>query len=102
MSHQLPSGLAVKDPNDIVDYRIDWSDELKQYGDTISTSVWTVQEGLTKVADPNTGTMDPFTNTAAIVWVSGGTAGAYTAHNRITTAQGRRRDRTIIITVKEL
>lgn len=94
--------LEPKDPNAIIDYYIDWSKWLRD-GDTILSSTWTVQAGLTKIADPITAVVDPFTDTVATVWVSGGTAGSsYTALNHITTAQGRTQDRTITIRVREL
>lgn len=93
--------LELKDPNDTLDYKIDWSKWLRD-GEILIDSDWTVQTGLNKVADPISGIIDPFTTTTAIVWVAGGTPGTYTAQNRIVTSQGRQRDKTITITVKEL
>lgn len=86
--------LEPKDPNDVIDYRIDWSKWLRD-GDTILVSDWIVPAGIV---------MDSETNdaTATTIWLSGGTAGSYLLTNRITTAQGRQRDRTITIRVKEL
>lgn len=70
-----------KDPDDVLDYQIDWSAELGT--DTISTSTWTVPAGLTKDSDTNT-------DTTTTVWVSGGTAGTtYALLNKIVTAAGR-------------
>lgn len=91
--------LEPKDPNDAVDYRVDWSSWLRD-GEVIVTSSWLspVPAGLTIDSETNT-------NTAAIVWVSGGIAGqSYSLTNRITTnnVPSRQRDKTIIITVKEL
>lgn len=87
--------LAVKDPQEIKDYTIDWTDDLAT-GETISTSSWAVGTGLTEtdedLATPN-----------ATVWVSGGTAGTeYLAVNTITTSGGRTLERTIVIPVIHL
>lgn len=86
--------IFTKDPNAVLDYSIDWSSWL-QTNETISTSTWTVQTGLTKDSSSNT-------TTVATVWLSGGTAGnTYTAMNRIVTNQNRTEDRTIYIRVEE-
>lgn len=92
--------LDPKDPDERVDYGINWR---FRDNDEIVSSTWTVQSGLTKVADPVTGIVDPFTSNSATVWVTGGTAGSrYTALNQITTLKGRVRDKTITIRVKDL
>lgn len=94
--------LEPKDPNDVIDYHVNWSGWLRE-GETLTASSWTVQSGLTKIADPISSVVDPFTDTNATVWVSGGTVGSsYTALNHITTSQGRQKDKTITIRVKEL
>lgn len=82
-----------KDPDSTVDFGFDWSDWLVD--DTIASSTWTLQTGLT--AGTNS-----FTDTVTTVWIAGGTAGQqYTAANRITTAGGRTDERTLIITVEQ-
>ena len=79
----------LKDPDAVLDYSIDWSDWLGD--DTIASSSWAASTGITVDSDTNT-------TTAAIVWLSGGTAGEnYTATNSIVTAAGREDDRTITI-----
>lgn len=81
---------------EVKDYRIDWADHLLidgVAGDTISTSTWIVESGLTKDSDSKTST----TTTA---WLSGGTAGVeYTATNRVVTAQGRTYEQSFLVTV---
>lgn len=86
----------VKDPNAVIDYKIDWSAWLTAADDdTISTSTWIVPSGITKDSDSKT-------TTTATVWLSGGTAGEdYAITNRIVTAGGRTEDRTIRIMVRE-
>lgn len=82
-----------KDPNDVLDYRVDWSSRLE--GDTISTSTWIVPSGITQdsaVSDDSTST----------IWLSGGTAGeTYSLTNRVVTDGGRTMDQSVRIKVKE-
>lgn len=83
----------TKDPDAVLDYKVDWSDWLDT--DTIVTSDWTVPTGLTLELETNT-------TTIATAWLSGGTvATSYNVTNEITTADGRTDDRTITIKVKE-
>lgn len=83
----------TKDPNDVLDYTRDWTTWLD--GDTISTSTFVVPAGLTKDSETNN-------TTSATVWLSGGTVDAlYIVTNRITTAAGRTRDLSWLITIKE-
>ena len=82
-----------KDPNDVLDYVFDWSAWLDT--DTISTSTMTAETGITIDSDSNT-------TTTATVFLSGGTAGrTYRVTNRITTAGGRTKDKSMIIEVGE-
>jgi hypothetical protein len=83
----------TKDPSATLDYTIDWSNWLGT--DTISTSTWTVPNGLTKESDSNT-------TTTATVWLSGGTVGEiYTVTNHIVTTSGREDDRSIRIAMAQ-
>lgn len=82
-----------KDPGARLDYTINWSDWLD--GDTISTSTWLAETGITVDSDTNT-------TTTTTVWLSGGTLGnAYDVTNRIVTAAGREDDRTIEVHIRE-
>jgi hypothetical protein len=81
-----------KDPDEVLDYQIDWSAPLA--GDVITTSTWTVPTGLVGGIEQNT-------NTTTTIWLSGGTLDQdYQVHNRITTAAGRTRDQTCILKVR--
>jgi hypothetical protein len=83
----------VKDPQAVLDYKIDWSAWLED--DTISASEWSATSGITIDSDS-------FTDTDTTVWLSGGTVGeSYDATNEITTDGGRTDDRTITIQVKQ-
>jgi len=80
-----------KDPGALLDYTVDW--ELWLSSDTIATSSWSADTGITVVTSTND-------TTSATVWLSGGTAGTvYDVVNRIVTAGGRTDDRTITIIV---
>ncbi len=81
----------TKDPDAILDYINDWVYWLN--GDTISTSQWTADTGITVVSSIKT-------DTTATVWLSGGTVGStYLVTNRIVTVAGRTDDRSISIRV---
>lgn len=84
-----------KDPDEVKDYEFDWTDILK--GDTISGTTWTISpSGLTKDSDTNN-------SSTTTIWVSGGTAGVtYSLMNEITTAGGRKYNRTRKLKMKEL
>lgn len=82
--------VKVKDPNEVLDFVVDWSDWLPT-GDTISTSAWTVPAGITNDSDTND-------TTTTTIWLSGGTlATQYELTNRIVTANGRTKDYTFAI-----
>lgn len=84
----------TKDPDAVLDYKIDWSRWLPE-GDTVSASSWDAASGVT--VDSST-----FDDTSTTVWLSGGTEGtSYTVTNHIVTEGGREDDRTITIAVKE-
>ena len=83
----------TKDPQARLDWRVDWSEWLGD--DTIATSSFAVETGLTKDSEDND-------TTTATVWLSGGTAGErYTVTNHIVTAGGRIDERTFRIEVRE-
>lgn len=83
----------TKSPDGVLDYQIDWEDWLN--GDTISTSTWTVQSGITKVTD----TSSTYT---ATIWLDGGTIGnRYTVTNHIVSAAGREEDQSLVVYIVE-
>lgn len=82
-----------KDPDEVLDYQIDWSERLN--GDTIMSSTWIVPAGITKDRDSNT-------DDTSTIWLSGGEAGAkLSITNRIETAGGRTMDQSVGLVVKE-
>lgn len=89
--------LDPKDPNDEIDYHVNWSRYLNRINDTISSSSWpVVPAGITLQTHSHGDTL-------TTAWLSGGTAGAsYVLTNRIVTAGGRTLDKSITIRVKDL
>lgn len=89
----MPLAVDPKDPDEVLDYVIDWTARLG--ADTIVTSMWAIEDG-TSVIDSNT-----FNGTSATVWLSGGAIGEKVlARNRVVTTGGRTMDQTISIKIK--
>lgn len=73
------------DPNETLDYQIDWSRALDE-GDTIDEVAWTVTPQGPEIEDP----APSHTDTTSTCWFSGGTAGTnYVLEATVTTAGGR-------------
>lgn len=82
-----------KDPDEIADYAVDWTNRLA--GDSIQQSTWIVPVGLVKDSDTKP---TPFT----IIWLRGGTLGkTYEVLNRIVTTGGRTFDQTVNLRIKK-
>jgi hypothetical protein len=84
-----------KDPDEVLDYSIDWSQRLDD--DTITDSDWSISEG--------TGTLEIDSvssgSQTSTVWLSAGSDGdRYTLVNRITTAAGRTMDQSVRIRIR--
>ena len=79
-----------KDPNEVLDYGLDWTARLA--GDSITASSWTVDVGtITIDSDENTTTL-------TTAWLSGGSAGTtYTLTNRVVTEGGRTMDQSVTL-----
>jgi hypothetical protein len=86
-----------KDPNEVLDYQIDWTKRLSA-SETISTSSWTIVGDDSALVQNS----DAISGVYTIVWLSAGTAGKkYTLTNRIVTNQGRTMDQSVVLRVKE-
>lgn len=84
-----------KDPDEVLDFSLDWSKRLN--GDTITTSTWIVPSGITKDSDSIGSPAD-----TTIIWLSGGADNTtYELTNRIETAGGRTMDQTVRLRVRE-
>ena len=83
-----------KDPDEVLDYQFDWSEWL-QSGETISTSTWEVETGITKDSDTNT-------TTTTTIYLSSGTDGeTYTITNTIETNVSRTAVRSAEVVVED-
>jgi hypothetical protein len=75
-----------KDPQEVLDYVVDWTKPLA--GDVITGSTWTVPDGIIKDSES-------FDDSKTTIWLSGGTDGQnYPLINQIATAGGRIREQT--------
>ena len=84
-----------KDPDEVLDYTIDWTDRLTD--ETIETSTWTI----TGEDDELTQDTDTIANPYTVIWLSSGTLGVkYSLTNRITTTGGRTMDQTVTLKLK--
>jgi len=82
-----------KDPDEVLDYKIDWSSRLPE-GDAIATSTWIVPAGITKDSDAHD-------DTSTTIWLSSGTIGTkYAITNRVVTDDGRTMDQSVSITLR--
>lgn len=83
-----------KDPDEVLDYTLDWSARLGEV-DIIIESLW---------PDPPAGIVmdsDSYSTSSTVLWLSGGEVNAsYSFVNRIVTAGGRTMDQTVKLKVK--
>ena len=82
-----------KDPDEVLDYELDWSARLKT-GDEISSAGWLAPDGIT--VDSSS-----YTATGVTVWLSGGTVNeTYTLTSRVVTTGGRTMDHSVQLKIK--
>ncbi|MBB4184249.1 hypothetical protein GGE07_000875 [Sinorhizobium terangae] len=87
---------AIKDPNEVKDYSLDWA-ALLGASDTITSSTWSIDEGSGLTIDS-----DSHNTTETTLWLSAGAAGTnYSPVNRIVTAGGRKYDQTVRLKVRD-
>lgn len=83
----------TKDPDEVLDYAIDWSNWLAT-GESITCSLWLTTGTLVTTSASHT-------TSVATIWLSAGTTGTvYNVTNRIGTSGSRLADRSISIRVK--
>lgn len=86
--------VDAKDPGESKTYTMDWSGVLNS-GATISTSVWSVQSGLTNAADSTSGAK-------TTIRLSGGSDGTdYLVTNTITTSDSETLIEAAIVPVRK-
>lgn len=82
-----------KDPDEVLDYQIDWSERLGV--DNIVTSLWIIPTGITKDSET-------FALKNTYIWLSAGVLGSlYTLTNRVTTSGGRTMDQSVRLRIAE-
>lgn len=89
-----------KDPNEVLDYQLDWADPddpRLETGETLSSSVWSVAEGDVSIDS------DSYVGTGlSTVWLSAGTAGTKCILlNRVTTSGGRTYDQSVVLRIRD-
>lgn len=94
------SSWPPKDPDEVLDYQIDWADPVDGprlvTGETLLTSVFSVASGSVTI---NSSAF--VAGGLATVWLSGGTAGTTCAiQNRVTTSAGRTYEKTVRLRVR--
>ena len=90
----IPS-WPFKDPDELLDYVIDWSARLDT--DTIATSTWEINGPDAVLTTPS----DSFASDKTTIWLDAGTLGAvYTMTNHITTAGSREMDQSVKLRIK--
>lgn len=83
-----------KDPNEVLDYQLDWTDRLA-VGETITTSTWSVVEGTVTINSSSQA------SGIATVWLSGGTADERCLLlDRVVTSAGRTFDQTVVLRIR--
>lgn len=86
------SSSYIKDPDDVLDYKLNWAAWLD--GDTITSSSWSLAAGDVVIDS------DENTTEQTVAWVSGGTEGTTgQITNHIVTAAGREKDWSIIFKI---
>lgn len=93
----------TKDPNEVLDYQIDWDDEDPPGprlvdGETISTSTFSIVSGDVVIAvSPAPSVADGVTT----VWLTGGTADTSAVIlNRVVTSAGRTYDKSVKLRIR--
>lgn len=90
----VPLQWPDKGPDEILDYKSDWTTDLA--GDTISTSTWTIK-------DPDaalTISLQLHDASTTTVWLAAGTLGVmYELLNEIVTGAGRTMEQTVLLRI---
>lgn len=91
-----------KDPDEVLDYVIDWTERLGD--DEIVSSTWIIAPVTTS---PLTKDSDASTLTSTTIWLSGGLLAVapaattkYTLTNRVVTGDGRTMDQSVTLKIK--
>lgn len=100
MATEIVTWDEQPDPNDVLDFWLNFADILSPAGlpatgDTVNSVNWTVPNDLTLISEG-------YQSTYGIVWVTGGVNGRdYLLNCSITSVQGRTASRGAILKIKE-
>ena len=93
--------FPFKDPDELDDYKLDWTARLAPDSDDISTSAWSIVTDMTGDPSPLAIETESFTLSSTTVWLSGGTIGnTYQLLNHVVTTGGRVLEQTVQLKVK--
>jgi hypothetical protein len=85
----------TQDPDARRDYLVNWGQKWLVGADTLATSTWAVDDGITVEASSKT-------DTTTTVWLSGGTPGtSYKVTNSVVSAAGREDDFSFTLQIAE-
>jgi hypothetical protein len=91
-----------KDPNEVLDYQLDWADPddpRLQTGETLTSSTWSIVTGDVVI---NVGLTNYTPQGLSTVWLSGGTAATKCILlNRVTTSLGRTYDKSVVLRIRD-
>ena len=86
--------MEYKTANGVLDFQLDWSTWLAS-GDTISTSTWTLETGITNDSDSSA-------DTTTTITISSGTTGkTYEVTNAIVTTNGFDAERSFYLKIQD-
>lgn len=92
----------TKDPDALLDYKFNWQDWLNT-GDTIIEATAFPGGSYTNPGDIRVAANSVSASVSHVVWLSAGNVGEeYIITSRITTAQGRRNDQSLTVSIEEL
>jgi len=101
--------VVQKAPASVLDYMMDWAaltngtgdEDWLASGDTINTSTWDAQNGITIGNGTNGAPAPSKTSTTTTVWLMGGMNGVdYLVTNRVVTTAGRTHERSVLAQVR--
>lgn len=88
-----------KDPDEVIDYQIDWADPADprlETGETLTASTFTVTSGTVAIQSQSF-----VASGKATVWLTGGTVGERCViRNRVTTSAGRTYDEAVRLRIR--
>jgi len=93
--------FPFKDPDEVDDYKLDWTSRLAQDADTIFDSAWSIVTDMTGDPSPLLILTNSHDTTTATVWLADGTIGnTYQLLNHVHTTGDRQLEQSVNIKIK--